>query len=78
MQLDNGTRICIRDSLYRLAKSAVNRQHTGNVIGTVVNPQDEHEVLAKEEAVASNRLVNKPTGGCLSYVLLLQRVILSR
>ncbi|KAI6675964.1 hypothetical protein NL676_036760 [Syzygium grande] len=56
-KLDNGTRICIRDSLYRLAKSAVNRQHTGNVIGTVVNPQDEHEVLAKEEAAASNREV---------------------
>ncbi|XP_048134555.1 protein LNK2-like isoform X3 [Rhodamnia argentea] len=55
-KLDDRTRICIRDSLYRLAKSAVKRQHTGNVIGTVVHPQ-EHEVLAKEEAEALNREV---------------------
>lgn len=63
MQLDDRTRICIRDSLYRLAKSAVKRQHTGTVIGAVVHPRDEHEVLAKEESEAHNRLVNILTGG---------------
>ncbi|XP_039172247.1 protein LNK2 isoform X5 [Eucalyptus grandis] len=56
-KLDDRIKICIRDSLYRLAKSTVKRQHTGSMIGTVVHPQDEHEVLAKEESEASNREV---------------------
>lgn len=56
-KLDDRIKICMRDSLYRLAKSTVKRQHTGSMIGTVVHPQDEHEVLAKEESEASNREV---------------------
>lgn len=56
-KLDDRIKICMRDSLCRLAKSTVKRQHTGSMIGTVVHPQDEHEVLAKEESEASNREV---------------------
>ena len=44
MQLDMGTRTCIRDSLFRLADSAGQRQHTSDKTS-----QDDQEVVIPEK-----------------------------
>lgn len=57
MQLDSRIRLCIRDSLFRLAKSAVQRHYTSDTSSTNTCSKDEPEGLAKEDNYADNRLV---------------------
>lgn len=59
VQLDSRIRLCIRDSLFRLAKSAVQRHYTSDTssTNTCSNSKDENEGLPKDDHFADNRLV---------------------
>ncbi|KAI4382959.1 hypothetical protein MLD38_008847 [Melastoma candidum] len=56
-KLDMPIRISIRDSLFRLAKSAVQRQQASDVNSTGTNAGEKHEAVVKEEQDASAREV---------------------
>ncbi|KAF8404580.1 hypothetical protein HHK36_009467 [Tetracentron sinense] len=49
-QLDVRTKLCLRDSLYRLARSAEQRHHFGNSDGSSKYSRDKSEVLTTEES----------------------------
>lgn len=49
-KLDMGIRLCIRDSLFRLAGSAVKRHHASDTTHTNRTSRDEQEAFAIEEA----------------------------
>lgn len=57
LQLDVRTRLCIRDSLYRLAQNAMQRHHANGTSCNNKSGRDENKV-AKEENKNCNRLVN--------------------
>lgn len=50
MQLDIRTKLCIRDSLYRLARSAEQRHNHGNASGGKRDGGDRNGALMAEEA----------------------------
>ncbi|XP_043699534.1 protein LNK2-like isoform X2 [Telopea speciosissima] len=54
-KLDNKTRLCIRDSLYRLAQSAMLRHSAADTISTNKSSGDENEAAAKDESNSHNR-----------------------
>lgn len=58
LQLDMTVRLCIRDSLFRLAHSAMQRHYTSDTGSTNTSSKDEHETLTKEEINSYNRLTN--------------------
>lgn len=58
IQLDMKLRLRIRDSLFRLAQSAMQRHHASDTGSTNKSSRDEHEVIAKEEINSCNRLVH--------------------
>ncbi|PON98818.1 agglutinin-like protein [Trema orientale] len=57
-KLDMKVRLCIRDSLFRLAQSAMQRHYTSATSITNISGKDEHETLAKEEISSYNRFIN--------------------
>ncbi|XAR63519.1 hypothetical protein NMG60_11023480 [Bertholletia excelsa] len=57
-KLDIRIRLFIRDSLFRLAQSAMQRQYASDTSSTNKNSRDEIEVLTKEET--SNRFTQMP------------------
>ncbi|XP_061997233.1 protein LNK2-like isoform X1 [Rosa rugosa] len=59
-KLDIKTRLCIRDSLLRLAQSAVQRHHTSDTSSSNRNSKDEPEIVAKEEIGGCNRYTSMP------------------
>ncbi|GFZ02604.1 hypothetical protein Acr_15g0012120 [Actinidia rufa] len=59
-KLDIRIRLCIRDSLSRLAKSAMQRHHASDTSSTNKNSRDEVEVLTKEETSSHNRVTPIP------------------
>ena len=56
LQLDMRIRLCIRDSLFRLAQSASQRQNASDTSSN--NKSNRDEVLSKEEINTHNRLEN--------------------
>ncbi|CAK9145464.1 unnamed protein product [Ilex paraguariensis] len=56
-KLDIQIRLCIRDSLFRLAQSAKKRQYASDTSST--NESSRDEILAKEEINSHNRLVKQ-------------------
>lgn len=58
MQLDVKTRLSIRDSLFRLAKSAIRRHNICDISSTNKRSNDEDEVLGSEEASSDYRYLN--------------------
>ncbi|KAI4384632.1 hypothetical protein MLD38_002754 [Melastoma candidum] len=56
-KLDMPIKISIRDSLFRLAKSAVQRQQASDVNSASMNAGEQHEAVVKEEQDASAREV---------------------
>ncbi|KAG2671810.1 hypothetical protein I3760_13G011800 [Carya illinoinensis] len=59
-KLDMKLRLCIRDSLFRLAQSAMQRHHASDTGSTNKSCRDEHEVVAKEEINSCNRYSRMP------------------
>ncbi|XP_010523384.1 PREDICTED: protein LNK2-like isoform X2 [Tarenaya hassleriana] len=59
-KLDMGIRLCVRDSLFRLAGSAVKRHHADDTARTNKTSCDEQEPFAKDEARESNRYAGLP------------------
>ncbi|OMP03633.1 hypothetical protein CCACVL1_02336 [Corchorus capsularis] len=59
-KLDVRIRLCIRDSLYRLAQSAMQRHYAGDTSSTNKSSRDENEV-AKEDNKNANRLSDPET-----------------
>ncbi|XP_059430332.1 protein LNK2 [Corylus avellana] len=59
-KLDMKLRLCIRDSLFRLAQSAMQRHYASDTSSTNKSSRDEHEVLAKEEINSCNRYSGMP------------------
>ncbi|PKI63010.1 protein LNK2 [Punica granatum] len=59
-KLDSKIRLCIRDSLFRLAKSAVQRHYTSDTSSTNTCSKDESEGLSKEDNNADTRHVRMP------------------
>ncbi|KAK9912890.1 hypothetical protein M0R45_036724 [Rubus argutus] len=59
-KLDLKTRLCIRDSLLRLAQSAVQRHYTSDTSSSNKNCKEEHEVITKEEIDSCNRYTSMP------------------
>ncbi|XP_045819855.1 protein LNK2 isoform X3 [Trifolium pratense] len=55
-KLDVTTRLCIRDSLFRLAQSATQRHYTSDTSSTNKNNNEEYEVFAREESSRQNRV----------------------
>ncbi|KAK4285390.1 hypothetical protein QN277_002093 [Acacia crassicarpa] len=61
-KLDIKTRLCIRDSLFRLAQSAMERHPACDSSSTNKNSGEEHEVLQREEINFQNRCARTPHG----------------
>ncbi|XP_040991792.1 protein LNK2 isoform X2 [Juglans microcarpa x Juglans regia] len=59
-KLDMKLRLRIRDSLFRLAQSAMQRHHASDTGSTNKSSRDEHEVVAKEEINSFNRYSTMP------------------
>ncbi|KAK4744744.1 hypothetical protein SAY87_011056 [Trapa incisa] len=59
-KLDSGTRLCIRDSLFRLAKSAVQRQYTSDTSSTNTRSKGETQGGPAEDNYADSRHVRMP------------------
>ncbi|XP_073224411.1 protein LNK2 isoform X4 [Cicer arietinum] len=59
-KLDVKTRLCIRDSLLRLAQSAMRRHYSSDTSSTNKNNKEEHEVFAREESSTQNRCAGMP------------------
>ncbi|KAL5799213.1 hypothetical protein ACOSQ4_032097 [Xanthoceras sorbifolium] len=59
-KLDVRIRLCIRDSLFRLAQSAMQRHYASDTISTNKSSWDEPEVIAKAEANSSSRYTRMP------------------
>ncbi|CAJ2638882.1 unnamed protein product [Trifolium pratense] len=55
-KLDVTTRLCIRDSLFRLAQSATQRHYASDTSSTNKNNNEEYEVFAREESSRQNRV----------------------
>ncbi|XP_024021106.1 protein LNK2 isoform X2 [Morus notabilis] len=55
-KLDITVRLCIRDSLFRLAQSAVQRHYASDTSSTNKSSKEEREALAKEEINSCSRL----------------------
>ncbi|KAL1212528.1 Protein LNK2 [Cardamine amara subsp. amara] len=74
-KLDMGTRTCIRDSLFRLAGSAVQRHHTGDTAHSKKTRQDDYEVIPKEESkyryagMPDSETVTNPTDRTVAHLL---------
>ena len=58
LQLDAKVRLCIRDSLFRLAQSAMKRHYASDTISTNKSSKDEHEGVAKDEISSRKRLTS--------------------
>lgn len=52
-------RLCIRDSLFRLAQSSMQRQYAGDTFSTNKSSRDEREVVGQDEINSRNRLVHQ-------------------
>ncbi|GMN64817.1 hypothetical protein TIFTF001_033887 [Ficus carica] len=61
IKLDMTVRLCIRDSLFRLAQSTMQRQYASDTSSTNRCNKDEHDALAKEEINSYNRLPDGET-----------------
>ncbi|KAK2634798.1 hypothetical protein Ddye_029590 [Dipteronia dyeriana] len=59
-KLDVRTRLCIRDSLFRLAQSAMQRHYASDTRCTNKSSMDEHEVIASAEASSVSRYTRMP------------------
>ncbi|KAK7283921.1 hypothetical protein RIF29_13670 [Crotalaria pallida] len=59
-KLDVKIRLCIRDSLFRLAQSAMQRQYASDTNSTNKSGRDELKGLAKEESNSQNRYAKIP------------------
>lgn len=59
-KLDMKLRLCIRDSLFRLAQSAMQRHYASDTSSTNKSSRDEHEVIAIEESNGCNRYSGMP------------------
>lgn len=59
-KLDMKLRLCIRDSLFRLAQSSLRRNCASDTSSTNKSTRDEHEVIAKEETNTCNRYSGIP------------------
>ncbi|KAA8519141.1 hypothetical protein F0562_013385 [Nyssa sinensis] len=59
-KLDIRIRLCIRDSLFRLAQSAMQRHYTSDTSTINRSNRDELEVLTKEEINSHNRFARLP------------------
>lgn len=57
LKLDIRIRLCIRDSLFRLSQSAMQRHFSCDTSSTNQNSRDDHEFVAKEEINSHNRYV---------------------
>lgn len=60
-KLDMKVKLCIRDSLFRLAQSTMQRQYASDTSRTNMCKKDEHDALAKEEINSYNRLPDGET-----------------
>ncbi|XP_054792341.1 protein LNK2-like isoform X2 [Prosopis cineraria] len=60
LQLDIKIRLCIRDSLFRLAQSATERNPASDSSSTNKTSREEHNVLQREEINCQNRYVRMP------------------
>ncbi|PON49543.1 agglutinin-like protein [Parasponia andersonii] len=56
-KLDMKVRLCIRDSLLRLAQSAMQRHYTSDTGSTNISGKDDHETLAKDGINSYNRFI---------------------
>ncbi|XP_047178020.1 protein LNK2 [Vigna umbellata] len=59
-KLDIKIRLCIRDSLIRLAQSATQRHYASDTNSTNKSSRDELEVVAREESNSQNRYARMP------------------
>ncbi|XP_068661557.1 protein LNK2-like [Aristolochia californica] len=59
-KLDKKTRLCIRDSLFRLARSVMLRHSVSDTSSTNKNSRDEQEVVANEEIDSNGRSTRVP------------------
>ncbi|XP_023879320.1 protein LNK2 isoform X1 [Quercus suber] len=59
-KLDMKLRLCIRDSLFRLAQSAMQRRYAGDTFSTNKSSRDEHEVMGQEDINSRNRNPGMP------------------
>ncbi|KAK1319868.1 hypothetical protein QJS10_CPB04g00378 [Acorus calamus] len=59
-KLDVGLRFCIRDSLFRLARSAKERNRTSDRSSTNRCSRDEDNVLANADAIQDSRIARMP------------------
>ncbi|XP_052193067.1 protein LNK2-like isoform X2 [Diospyros lotus] len=60
-KLDIQIRLCIRDSLFRLAQSSMQRQHPSDTSSTNTNLRAEHEFVTKKETASHNRSLSLST-----------------
>ncbi|CAN8254576.1 unnamed protein product [Cochlearia groenlandica] len=74
-KLDMGTRTCIRDSLFRLAGSAGQRNHTGDSAQSKKGSQCDHKVILKEESkyryagIPDTETVTNPADRTVAHLL---------
>ncbi|KAJ7982325.1 protein LNK2-like isoform X1 [Quillaja saponaria] len=61
-KLDIKIRLCIRDSLFRLAQSAMQRRYDSNTRSANKSSRDEIELVAKEESNKHERYTGLPDG----------------
>ncbi|XP_058721757.1 protein LNK2-like isoform X1 [Vicia villosa] len=59
-KLDVKTRVCIRDSLFRLSQSAKKRHYASDTSSTNNNNKEECDFFAKEESSSQNRYARMP------------------
>ncbi|RYR32404.1 hypothetical protein Ahy_A10g046978 isoform A [Arachis hypogaea] len=59
-KLDIQIRLCIRDSLFRLAQSAIQRHYASDTSSTNKSSREELEVIAREEKNTQNRYTRVP------------------
>ncbi|KHN21307.1 hypothetical protein glysoja_024807 [Glycine soja] len=59
-KLDIKIRLCIRDSLFRLAQSATQRHYASDTSSTNKSSREELEVAAREESISQNRYARMP------------------
>uniref|UniRef100_A0A1D1YH38 Protein VTS1 n=1 Tax=Anthurium amnicola TaxID=1678845 RepID=A0A1D1YH38_9ARAE len=67
-KLDVGVRLCIRDSLFRLARSAMERHNASDRSSTNKSSTDEYEALLNEETNSQDRSTRLPTEACTNPI----------
>ncbi|XP_073104343.1 uncharacterized protein [Elaeis guineensis] len=72
-KLDTGLRLCIRDSMFRLARSAIERQSINDSLSTNKSNKDEEEVAENGQMNNHGRAASSPTSE--TYTNFIDRIV---